>query len=303
MKKIPVWKNIVLIIAALVVVVIAAFAWFYMGPHALIEAFTVHVGKASYVQVSGDKGENWSEELDVEIGINKNFKEISGDGSGFFAPTYDVLENANGGYSAQLISFDKVDGEENYYEQTLDFRTDTVQKVYLAPESSVAAVDTLGNNYIDGAIRVAFFELDENGNEILKFIWAPNSTVEYSAETNSFTREGSVEPYYYYQKSVNPVDIGTLEETTSDVAKISTEGTDEFGCGYNQEYKFMWSNGQNLPDDMPPILTLDSAAEDELFYKRLKVKVWLEGHDRECVSLLNGQRFTMKLQFTAQEVE
>jgi hypothetical protein len=48
---------------------------------------------------------------------------------------------------------------------------------------------------------VAFFEIEEDGAETLKFIWAPNSTVEYSAATNSYTREGNVEPYYYYQKS------------------------------------------------------------------------------------------------------
>ena len=150
---------------------------------------------------------------------------------------------------------------------------------------------------------MAFFELDENGNEILKCIWAPNSTVEYSAETNSFNREGSVETYYYYQMSVNPVDVGTLEESNSDVAKISTEGTNEAGCGYNQTYKFMWSNGQNMPADAPSVLTVEAFGEDDYYYKSLRVKVWLEGHDRECVSLLSGQKFTIKLQFAAEEVE
>ena len=302
MKKIPIWKNIVLIFSALVVVVIAAFAWFYLGPLATIERLTVHVGKATYIQVSGDNGDNWTGDLDMEIGLNKNFKEISGDGKVFFAPEYEVLENPEGGFSPQLIAFDRVGENQFYYEQTLDFRADTVQNVSLAPESVVSAVGN-GNNYIDGAIRVAFYELDENGNENLKFIWAPNSTVEYSAGTNSFTREGSVEPYYYYQKSLIPVDVNTLEETTSNVAIISTENTDENGCGYNEEYQFMWSNGENLPADMPLLLTVDSLGEDDLYYKSIKVRVWLEGHDRECVSLLHGQRFTMKLQFAAQEVE
>lgn len=302
MKKIPVWKNVILIVSVLVVIIIATFAWFYTGPSATVNDLIVHVGKATYVQISGDEGNNWSEDLDMEIGINKNFKEISGDGSSFFAPVYEV-QYVNGGFSTQLVSFRKVNENEYYYEQILNFRADTVQNVYLAPESYVTAVDVQGNSYIDGAIRVAFFELDENGNETLKYIWAPNSTVEYSAETNSFTREGSVEPYYYYQRSLTPVDPGTLEESNSDVAKISTDGTDEAGCGYNEAYKFMWTSGQNMPVNAPPVLTVDASGEDNHVYKSLRVRVWLEGHDRECVSLLSGQKFTMKLQFTAQEVE
>lgn len=303
MKKIPVWKNVILIVSILVALVIATFAWFYTGPRANTNDFALPVGNANYIQISGDKGNSWSEGLDMEIGINKNFKEISGNGSSFFAPVYDVVQNADGGYSTQLVSFNDVSVSQLYYEQTMDFRADTVQDVYLSPQSYVTAVDESGNSYIDGAIRVAFFELDSDGNETLKCIWAPNSTVEYSAVTNTFTRDGSVEPYYYYQQSLTPVDIGSLEGTNSDVAKISTEGTDSFGCGYNEEYKFMWSNGQNMPANAPSLLTVDSSGEDAHFYKSLKVKVWLEGYDRECVSLLSGQKFTMKLHFTAQEVE
>ncbi len=303
MKRIPVWKNVVLISSILVVFVIATFAWFYKGPQADVDEFIAHVGEARYIQVSGDNGNNWSDNLDMEIGVNRRFKEISGDGISFFAPVYDVVENTDGGFSKEIVSFNQVNGSEFHYEQTLDLRADAIQEVYLAPESCITSVEPRGNSFIDGAIRVAFFQLDENGNETLKFIWAPNSTVEYSAQTNAFTRDGSVEPHYYYQKSLTPVDADALEETNDDVAIVSTEGTDEAGCGYNQEYKFMWSNGQNMPANAPSILTVDTAGEDNHFYGKIKVKVWLEGYDRECVSLLSGQKFTMKLQFTAQEVE
>ena len=300
MKKIPVWKNVTLILATLVIIMVATFAWFYTGPTANVGTISVAVGNARYIQVSGDLGNNWSEELDVEVGVNNKFKEISGDGNSFFAPVYDVLETENG-YSAQLISFDEVNEDELYYEQILDFRADSIQNVYLAPESSVTAIGS--NGYIDGAIRIAFFEIDGDGNETLKFIWAPNSMVEYSYESNSFNRNGSVEPYYYYQKTLNPVDTADLTESNDDINVISTDGTDEFGCGYDEDNRFMWTNGANMPENAPSVLTVDASDEDELFRKRIKVKVWLEGHDRECVSLLNGQRFTMTLKFTAQEVE
>ena len=303
MKKIPVWKNVILLVSVLVVIMIATFAWFITSKEAAMVSTMVHVGKASYLQVSGDEGNSWSEDLDLEIGVNDNFKEISGDGRTFFAPVYDVVGDFDTGYSTQIVSFNTVTESEKYYEQIFEFRTDVEQDIYLSPESSVTSVSEQGNAYIDGAIRVAFFELDANGNETLKCIWAPNSAVQYSAATNSFTREGRVEPYYYYQKSAKPVDSATLNSTTSDLAVISTAGTDANGCGYNQAYKFMWSNGQKLPKNAPAILRMDELGEDGNIYKKLKVKVWLEGHDRECVSLLSGQKFTMKLQFGVQEGE
>lgn len=300
MKKIPVWKNVVLVSSTVVVLVVAAFAWFYTGLNADMGQIATDIGYASYIQISGDNGNNWSERLELDVGVNKNFKEISGNGSSFYAPVYDVIQNAEGGYSTQLISFDNVNGSEFHYEHIIDLRTDTVQNVYLSGESTVTSV---GNGYIDGAIRVAFFVIDEKGNETLACIWAPNSLTEFNAETNSFSREGSIEPCYYYQISPFAVDVDAFDVSNSDVVKIPTEETDEMGCGYNSEYKFIWSNGQNMPLNAPAILTVDRLGDDYLYYSKLKIKVWLEGHDRECVSLLSGQKFIMNLQFVAEEGE
>ena len=45
-------------------------------------------------------------------------------------------------------------------------------------------------------------------------------------------------------------------------------------------------------------------AAKEVFYKKnLVVRIWLEGHDRECVSLTQGQLFEVVLKFNAQEAE
>ena len=308
MKRIPVWKNVVLILSAIVAIVIATFAWFYTGPRASVEELVIHLGDARYIQISGDSGDNWSSELNKEIGIKDTFKEISGNGSVFYAPVYGLDNN----YAMEIQAFRLVTGNEHIHEEILDFRGDVVQNVYLDPNSCVVAVDYEGSedpeaeqrkSYIDGAIRVAFFELDENGEETLKCIWAPNSKVEYSYESDSFNRDGTVEPYYCYQTSETVVNPSTLNSSNSHVAKIYTTGTDEAGCGYNPGYKFMWSNGQGLPHNAPSLLTVDVSGEDDLYYKRMKVRVWLEGHDRECVSLLSGQKFTVKLQFTSQEGE
>jgi hypothetical protein len=309
MKKIPIWKNIVLIVSALVVIVIATLAWFVTENWGEVTAMDVDVKGASFIQISSDDGESWMEDLDLEIGLNDRIKEISGDGTTFYEPTYDIAQTPDGDLVPIISTFEQVNGPEKYYEQIVSFRADANHDVYLAPTSYVSAVSGEENSYIAGAIRVAFFELDENDNETLKCIWAPNSTIEYSAQTNSFTKEGTVEPNYYYQISKTPVDVNTLTDDVSNphVQKIPTadpENTDDIPvCGYDPLHKFMWSSGEELPENAPSLLTLQLADGDTLGNKRMKIKVWLEGHDRECVSLLAGQKFTMKFEFTATKGE
>lgn len=308
MKKIPVWKNVILIISLVVAILVATLAWFVTGPYGRVQEMAVDVGEASYIQISGDDGEHWSEELEVEIGLNNKFKELSGNGTALFAPVYDVIEKETGGYYTDIVAFEQVTDDEKYFEQIITVRSDSAHDVYLSSESFVKAVSEQ-ESYIGGAIRVAFFELDENDNETLKYIWAPNSTVEYSADTNSFTEDGNVEPYYFYQKTVNAVDLGSLEDSVTDpnVEKISTADPDNPEvnpvCGYNAAHRFMWSSGNKLPENAPALLKFSASDGASLASKRLKVKVWLEGYDRECVNLLNGQKFTMKFQFDADKGE
>lgn len=309
MKKIPIWKNIVLIISFLVVIIIATFAWFITAQWGEVIGMDVDVKNASYIQISSDDGETWTDNLDIEIGLNDRFKEVSGNGTSFFAPVYDVQDTPSGGMIPVITTFEEVKDTEKYYEQVFSFRADTYHDLYLAPESFVSAATGHEDSYIAGAIRVAFIELDQNDRETLKCIWAPNSTIEFSAETNSFTKEGKVEPNYYYQKSTTPVDVSSLTDNTINyhVAKIPT-GTDGETdtipeCGYDAKYKYMWSSEGELPLNAPILLSVGSDEGTEPEVKRMKIKVWLEGHDRECVSLLSGQRFTMKFEFNATKGE
>ncbi len=301
MKKIPIWKNLVLIISLLVIIVVATFAWFVTGPRGAINGLPQNVREASYIQISGDDGNHWSEDLAVEVGINKQFKEISGDGTRFFAPVYDVVETAEGGYATGLVAFEPVTDSSLYYEQTFVFRADAEYDVYLAPESYVASASVSGRSGIEGAIRVAFFEIDDNNNEILKCVWAPNSTVEYLAASQSFANSGQPEENYFYQLTETPVDGSTLADGATDpnIAKIPAASE----CGYWEEAKFMWSSGQQLPKNAPALLSVRPAESGAMGQKKMKVRVWLEGHDRECVGLISGEKFTMEFQFIADKGE
>lgn len=307
MKKIPIWKNVALILATVFMLMVATLAWFYKGPRSTISDMTVSVGRATYVQVSGGGGGLWKEDLTLPISLEKKFKEISGDGTDLYAPVYADAETVTGSgvYVKTLSKFKSVDTD-CYYEQVLNFRSNELEEIFLSPTSYVKSYEAFEGYYISGAVRVAFYELDSEGKETLRYIWAPNSKVEYSAETESYTEEGSVEPYYYYQRSTRYEDTRDLTSSTVNVVTIPTSSSDDYGCGYNSTYKFMWSNGNKLPQNAPYVLKFtesDQNTKDGLYYKNIKVKVWIEGHDRECVSLLSGEKFIVMLEFTTPEGE
>ena len=299
MQKIPVWKNILLIFSLIVAIIIATFAWFFTDPRGGLDNIALKARDASFIEISTDDRENWSDDLEMDIGINKSFKEVSGNGTVFYEPVYDVIENEDGELTSVITNFDLASGE-FYYEQTFDIRSDANKKIYLSPESYIKALSDDDSAFIDGAIRVAFYELDDNNKETLRYIWAPNSTVQYSAETQSFTRDGQAEPYYYFQKSRIPVSESDLANGIgySYVTVIPAVPTGSCpSCGYEWENRFMWSCGNHLPDNTPYLAVLQDNAGDEYFYTKMKVRVWLEGSDRECVKLLDGQKFIMKFEF------
>lgn len=303
MKKIPVWKNIVLIFSLIVTIIIATLAWFYNKPRGEVTDIPVRVGKASYVKISSDKGENWSEDLDIDIGLNKNFKEISGNGTVFMEPVYEIQDDADGNLGYQIVAFNRVTDSQKYFEQTFDFKSDVSQNIYLDPESAITAISENGTSFINGAIRVAFFEIDEKGKENLKCIWAPNSLTEYLPKNDTFAIGGNVEANYYYQKTTVPEDIGSLTGSTANVEVIPTgkNGSSGTCCGYDAQHKYMWSCGSELPQNAPSLLKINVAQGEKEGFKTMKVRVWLEGYDRECVSRISSQRFTMNFRFVAQE--
>lgn len=302
MKKGAIWKNIILITSVWVVVIVATLAWFYFGTTANVNDLPVAVGDASYVQISGDGGGNWSDDLDIEFGVQQELKEMSGDGSRFYTPVYEVVRNQSGELVSQIAAFEEVKDNAFYYEYVFDFRSDGDNDLYLAPQSYVAPVNDTDEAYIAGAIRVAFYELDDDGSETLKYIWAPNSKIEFSREDGTFTTDGTPEEYYYYQVTKDPGNVDYQSGGNPNVVAVPTHGGSGEcgGCGYNADHKFMWSCGEDMPEDAPPLVSLRLNG-DTVAQKRMKVKVWLEGYDRECVSQINGQRFTMRFQFNAEK--
>lgn len=278
MKKTDLWKRVVLINALVAVSVVSVFAWFIMSDVASVNSLSSDVSDAGYIKVSQDAGESWQNGIDeVDLGTMRILTEISGDGETFFEPLYG--EEGIEGFSPVKSS----DGK--YIEKSFIFETDTTQDVYLTSESVVFPKDTEVNtsadgnfsrDYIAGAIRVAFFEVTDEGEE-LRYIWVPNPKVEFTG--SSVDSDGDVEESYTYQSGTE------LDQIQS----VFTNGDDSGMSG-----KFLWGDPET--DGAVPLISLTTENKAPV-RGELLVRVWLEGTDRECVKGLHNGRFGINFKF------
>jgi len=289
MAKKSILKNILIICGLFVVLIAATFSWFVMTDSGNIESLNVGVIDAAYIKVSKDEGLTWENNLDLDLGTIVYLRETTGDGITFFEPIYDGVDSIKG-YSQSA-------NENVYFESFITFKTDRDQSVYLTDESFVIPADSnsdvknkseFGNyskDYIAGAIRVGFFEVTENDEYELAYVWIPNTKICFDAKNNRVIENGTVEEYYsYYANGDEPGFV-----------QIKTNGEEDGISG-----KFLW--GSLEQDGAPPVLTFDKdteAAEDGTVTKKLAVRVWVEGSDRECVRALYQGKFKMYFKFQA----
>ena len=130
--------------------------------------------------------------------LEKQFPLISsGDGQNFFIPLLNrstgepILSSSDGKYQSKRAA----EANQDYYETDLWFRSNEKLDINLRNDSKISPKDindnerksTFGNfseDYIAGAARVAFFNVDANGDETLNNIWIPNKNYELSNQSN-----------------------------------------------------------------------------------------------------------------------
>lgn len=289
MKKKSLLKNIFIICGLFVVLIAATFSWFVMNDSGNIENLETTVIDAAYIMVSKDEGLTWENNLDMDLGTGIFLRETTGDGVTFFEPVYDGVDSVK--------DYSQTPSENVCFDSFITFKTDRDQSIYLTDDSFVLPADyqddvknksefgDYSKDYIAGAIRVGFFEVTDDGDYDLAYIWIPNTKICYDAKNNSITEDGTVEEYYsYYANGEEPGFI-----------KIKTNGSADGISG-----NFLW--GSLEQKDAPPVLTFDKdteAAEDGTIAKKLAIRVWVEGTDRECVRALYQGKFKMYFKFQA----
>ena len=287
MAKKNILKNILIICGLLVVLIVATYSWFVYSDGGELEQLSIDVTDAAYIKVSKDEGLTWENNLELDLGTIVSLRETTGDGVTFYEPLYDGVDS--------IKDYVQSANENVYFESIISFKASGDQDIYLTDESYIIPADKYSDtkhisefgNYskdnIAAAIRVGFFELTDEGEYIPAYVWVPNTEVCFDAKNNSITENGPVEDYYsYYTSGDEPGFV-----------KIMTGGN---ASGISDS--FVW--GSLEQDGVKPTLSFDKeteAGQDGTITKKLAIRVWVEGTDRECVRALYEGKFKMYFKF------
>ncbi len=292
-------KILIISIIAIAVVLTAiggSLAWFYINESSYVDyGSDIACEAGQSLEISIDGGENWSGFI-TNDGFGSSTVDITGNGIDMFKPV-SIDETTSPTGFQRAVAVDE-NGSGDYIDIDLMFRTTSKMNVYLNGESYIKPVNpNLGGNmfgnfsrdFIAGATRVAFIEVTEDAEGAeqydLKMIWAPNPSYQLSKSTGgiyTFSASGSRETYYY-----------TEYEDGEYVKKAYTSNdfaTSKFVAG---------STGADISNGgESAVLFSTSPSAGEFDYKRMIIRIWFEGTDREANEALAGGKVSAKLKFT-----
>lgn len=275
----------------IVSILFASYAWFNKNKE--IKAKDLKITTDSYLdlQVSLD-GINWTTETTLNIDENFKFKnEITGNGINFYVSS---IKRDDG----TPISFKQATKNKDYLEFDVWFKLSGVGGVFLEDNSYVlpSTEEIIGENaerisssgnfsrdLIASSVRIAFIDNEEiNDTYVPKtlpsLVWAPNKNYEIKCDKYCSVNLNSKNLQEY--KYIDASDINNYVE------RNITNLKDEIKASY-----------ENNKSDGDPMLTyINSDLKDT---KKVTVRIWIEGNDRDNVTALTGGIFKLNLNFTA----
>lgn len=304
-KKI--YVTVYKLIAIVVSIFVFSYAWFVHESNSYLEGVNIGTAKTNNILISEDGIEGWGNSFNIDVGEGFRFNnEVTSEGINFYKAN---LKDEDG----NPLSFTNAILNEDYLEFDVWFKNDSSVKLFLDKDSFVypecgttkddlilypgsdkkiddivraSAYGDFSRDLIAGAVRVAFIRYNYN-TETDKFelestpslVWAPNKGYEitesdgwYSASIDSKNSQN-----YKYIK-VNSSNSFSEEDVTNLLDVI------------HASYDEKMANGD------PVLVSIDT--EDNLEKKvGLKVRVWVEGNDRDAVSALKGGIFKINLSF------
>ena len=271
-------------LSMLIVLVSVTFSWMVFTKDASVSPLETHVVDAVDIAISDLTGEYWGSSLEI---VSKktygSITEFSGNGDKLYIPT--VSGKTITGYYLPDYS----EREKNFVEIDVKVRSATGMRLYVSPESFVSPLsENEAKDSIAGAVRVAF--LIEN---FKPYIWAPNSRYEY--KNGRVNKNGTPESSYSFVYS----DTKDTFISADNVITIDNSGKKE--SGFNHEHNFLWGDPdsiENYPYSVGPIFTVNDTNGAEVVVE-MKIRIWIEGTDREAVADLVGGRITSSIRFFA----
>lgn len=304
-KKIT--STIIKMIAIIVSIFVFSYAWFVHNETTHISAIEIGTAKTNNIQVSEDGNDNWGTSLSIDIGEGFRFdNEVTSEGINFYKAN---LKNDDG----YPLHFIEATVNKDYLDFDLWFKNDSSVKLFLDDSSrvypecgtdesdliwngvtgsldSITRVSAYGNfsrDLIAGSVRVAFikYNYDEENNKYVldneaSLVWAPNKEYEIISngeDTLTASIKSKNLQNYKYLKVISgeyfvESDVPNLTDTIH--ASISTK----------------MANG----DTPLAVINTENGVEEKV---GLKVRVWVEGNDRDAVAALKGGVFKFDLSF------
>lgn len=304
-------KNIYITMFKLIAIVVSIFvfsyAWFVHEENSNLEGVSIGTAKTNNIMISSDGNSDWGNIFNIDVGEGFRFNnEVTSDGINFYKAN---LKDEYG----NPLSFTNAVLNEDYIEFDVWFKNDSSVKLFLEEDSSVtpecgtnkedlvlvpgsdkkiddivraSAYGDFSRDLIAGAVRVAFvrynfneetdsFELEDKP----ALIWAPNKNYEITENDGWFTAD---------VESTNNQSYKYIKVNSSN--NFNEEELDNLKDVISASYDTKRANGD------PILASIDT--EDGLEKKAgVRVKVWVEGNDRDAVSALKGGIFKINLSF------
>ena len=304
-------KNIYVTMFKLIAIVVSIFvfsyAWFVHEENSNLEGVSIGTAKTNNIMISSDGNQDWGNTFNIDVGEGFRFNnEVTSDGIKFYKAN---LKDEYG----NPLSFTNAVLNEDYIEFDVWFKNDSSVKLFLEEDSSVtpecgtnkedlvlvpgsdkkiddivraSAYGDFSRDLIAGAVRVAFikynfnaetdsFELEDNP----VLVWAPNKSYEITEDDGWFTADVESTNNQSY-KYIKVYDSNTFYEEDLDNLK------DVISASYDTKM----ANGDPILASIDTIDGLEKKAG-------IKVRVWVEGNDRDAVSALKGGIFKINLSF------
>lgn len=262
-------------LALLSTVATATYAWFSINT-------TVTVGVSSLTAVTGDNieisddGTSWGSSVSLTLDdLDSTVTDISGNGKEFY--------NKSGHASTDFVEFDLQFRASSYYNIYLNSLSTVTPNAKVLDGSTAENKSSYGNfskDYIAGAVRVAFLF-----NDNVQLVWAPNShyTLSGTAGNYSVSSSDTTEKTYTYSLANNQT--GTFS-----------------GSNFLATGKIDAGATTTIYTDKNPVATIIPDTYGVVKAVSVKVRIWIDGRDPECVNPFLGGVFNTTLGFSAQEL-
>ncbi len=326
-------SAILSILIIIVLLVSSTIAWFYLSTDVEVDyGSTVTVQAGHSIEVSLGNTNKWETKLNLTSSIGAHLIDITGDGINFYAPQnldddgvpgqFVVATPANDPNSTSVSS---TGDSGDFLQYNISLRSMEELDIFLSGDSFIDPVSrspeqenifgTFSKDYIAGAVRLSVSEVDANGKETLKMIWAPNPEIMLSTSIGDNGKEyiltdkkgddgapGTPAEIVEYSKEKYQISVGSANGCTAQDVTAEQQASKLFVVGST------FTN--DLMANRSPILTTlknevieDNGQKIEIWKSDLILRVWFEGTDNEAAQALSGGVVKMNFKFTGMKKE